>query len=681
MPLRSIACLLALAVASSGCGSVWAEPIFGGAGSGSGGAEDSSGTDDAPSPTASWCDESTWPNGVVPTADTDVVIESGQRVLVDCDAEAARIEVHAGGELFASREVPTTLTIHGNLVTRGRLDWGIPDDRIEDVDAQIVFADVDDDRFVGTPSAFVGDQAGPTRLTPIAVVADDVGLWVLGDGELLAAGRDVRSWGVLLDDVGPGDATFELDAATGWHAGDRVVLTPTAATAEPEFDAQSEERLVAAVDGNVVSLATPPDHTHRGCASCQRRGEAALLHRNVVIRSAGNEAHAHILVAESGRLQLDGVELRWLGPAWSAPRCGSPPRRAPIWFHQQHDDSRGSFVRHTSIWGGKSGSITVERSHGIEITDIFAYASDGPAFDLAIDTSACANRCDDEDDFAPRDVVFDRALAVAIGVVPRAEDCAPISHRHAAFVLGGGEGSGCRGCVAAGIAAGPSQGGDASGFHWPERGGSPSVFADCVAHDADAHGIFLWHAAVQLQGPFAGVSLWSLGKAGIAFSGRNTGARFSDVTISDTAAPSVTVASAGPSGASPLAAAVVDDLQVVTPIVAHDGPFEVAAVRFSGAVSPAVTNAPGSCPDGDPDDPADETCPRAWLRLVAPEFPAGTVPFAFGTPANHHTVWEIRGFEHPDYPDVPADFDLYRADAAIEGGVAAPEFDAWLVPR
>jgi hypothetical protein len=189
----------------------------------------------------------------------------------------------------------------------------------------------------------------------------------------------------------------------------------------------------------------------------------------------------------------------------------------------------------------------------------------------------------------------------------------------------------------------------------------------------------------MVQGPFAGVSLWSLGKTGVAFSGRATGASFTNVAIADTAAPSVTVGSGASAerdaGASPLTSALVDDLRVVTPIAPHIAPFEVVGVRFSGVVSPAVTNESFECVGGDPDDPEDEACPRAWLRLVDPEFAVGTVPFAFGIPANHHTVWEIRGFAHPDYPELPNDFDLYRADADVEGGYAAPELDAWLVPR
>jgi hypothetical protein len=56
-------------------------------------------------------------------------------------------------------------------------------------------------------------------------------------------------------------------------------------------------------------------------------------------------------------------------------------------------------------------------------------------------------------------------------------------------------------------------------------------------------------------------------------------------------------------------------------------------------------------------------------------------PFLFGWHQNRHSVWEVRGFSHPDYPNVPADFDLYRRDNEVTGGRYDAEFDAWLVPR
>lgn len=61
--------------------------------------------------------------------------------------------------------------------------------------------------------------------------------------------------------------------------------------------------------------------------------------------------------------------------------------------------------------------------------------------------------------------------------------------------------------------------------------------------------------------------------------------------------------------------------------------------------------------------------------------PAGILPFDFGQTFNFHSLWEIRGFSSPDYPDLPADFDLYRSDNEVEGGSCFAPFDAWLVPR
>ncbi len=57
------------------------------------------------------------------------------------------------------------------------------------------------------------------------------------------------------------------------------------------------------------------------------------------------------------------------------------------------------------------------------------------------------------------------------------------------------------------------------------------------------------------------------------------------------------------------------------------------------------------------------------------------MPFDFGNHVNKYSVWEVRGFSHPDYPTLPANFDLYRRDNQVAGGSYYAVFDAWLVPR
>src|SRR5690606_1174125 len=117
--------------------------------------------------------------------------------------------------------------------------------------------------------------------------------------------------------------------------------------------------------------------------------------RNVVVRSADDTAHAHVMVAHRGVLQLDAVELRWLGPARPC-SGGAPERRAPIWFHQQHDAADASFVRHVSIWGGDNHFLMQEMSHGVEVLDVAGYDTFGVGFSLFYDNANCGTKCGDE---------------------------------------------------------------------------------------------------------------------------------------------------------------------------------------------------------------------------------------------------------------------------------------------
>src|SRR6185503_15964611 len=155
-----------------------------GAGAGAGGTGGSvpvggCGTD-ANAPKRSFCDPATW-GGKALSAATDVVV-SGD-VIVDCNAEVKSIEVPQGATLRASRTKASTLTIHGNLVVQGRLDYGTPDDRVCGVNAEIVFQGMNDQNYVGTPSPTVQNGGTPGVFpkpldVPLKVVPSDYGVWI-----------------------------------------------------------------------------------------------------------------------------------------------------------------------------------------------------------------------------------------------------------------------------------------------------------------------------------------------------------------------------------------------------------------------------------------------------------------------------------------------------------------------
>jgi hypothetical protein len=628
----------------------------------------------------SWCDPATW-GGAVPDADTDVVIPDGI-VVVDCDAEARTVTIEAAGTLRAGRSKRNTLTMHGNLVVLGTLDYGTPDDRVGDgTTAEIVFQGMDDEAYLGTPDAPPVDKHTPVD-TPMAVVASDVGLWVMQSGRFLAAGAPKKAWSKLVDGAGPGDATFEVEDASGWRAGDRVALTPTATLAETDPFAQLDEGVVESVEGNVITLQQPPAFEHLGCDGCTRRGEAANLTRNVVVRSFDDTAHAHVLAADKGLIQIDSVELRWLGPA-RACSGGEPSRRAPLYFHQQRWDADASFVRHASIWGGENHFLMLEMSHGVEVVDVAGYDTYGTGFALFYDNSACGTFCQDDEERPSQGTVFDQVLAAFVGIHERVEGCLTISHRHSGFIVSGGEGSGCRGCVATGVGHNGS-GADVSGFEWAEGGsGRPLdfTFDDSVAHDNKGHGAFIWHNGGNSQEPYENNAFWSNTDYGIHWGAYGNAYVLQTFEASDNGFASVGIKAVPADDRARLDGATVDDLQVLSYVSVQQRVNLLRDLTFSGDRPIGVSQVHEACDQGDPDDPADPDCVRVWLRFENPKFPAGVTPFDFGQTFNKHSVWEVRGFQSVDYPDLPADFDLYRADNEVPGGSYHADFDAWLVPK
>ncbi len=636
----------------------------------------------------SWCNPVTW-GGTVPAATDAVTISNA--VVLDCSAEVGSLTIVAGGKLSASRSSASTLTLHGNLVVKGELDYGTPTDRISDgVVAEIVFKGMQDQNYVGTPSEFVCGtddlndcEFGPPQDTALTVVSSDVGLWIVDDGVFTGAGQLKKAWSKLTEGAGAGDATFGVVDATGWRAGDRVMLTPSASIAIAGYAKQFDERQIASVAGNTVTLAQAPTYAHTGCADCIRRADAANLSRNVIVRSFDASAHAHIMVANRGVVQLDSVELRWLGPAHDCTRAEEPMRRAALYFHQQGDASEPSFVRHAAIWGGKREFFHAETSNGIEVTDVAGYDGQGDGFVRDFDNSACGLRCIEPQDGlgVVRRVHFREVLAAKVAVANRPEGCAAIGLARG-ITAGGGD---TLDSVATGIAYNYRDFGNEAAITWSEvrAGHSPvDLFDRNVAHNNGGNGISNWQNNTANDTPFADNQSWSNGANGFLHGAYGNSVAFANLTAVDNGGRSFGIKSTMmDANRKRIDGGVVDDVGPILYTFVPDFPVTMSDLKFTGDRSPAFTQVHDSCVGGNENDPADGSCIRAWLRLEHPTIPAGTVPFDFGDHVNKYSLWEVRGFSHPDYPALPANFDLYRRDNQVPGGSYYPAFDAWLVPR
>jgi hypothetical protein len=631
---------------------------------------------------SSWCDPSTW-GGSVPDATTDVLIPAGKMVTMDCDAIARTVEIAAGGGLRADRQHSSTLLVHGNMIVRGRLDYGTFDDRVAaDASAQLVFTGMDDRSIVGTPSDPDVDVATPS------VEPSDVGLWVVDDGVVTAAGQRKRSWTSLVADAARGERRIDVAESNGWRAGDQIFVSPTSPigiTSYTDFD----DGTIAGVSGSTIGLAEPLAHEHLGCEDCLRRAEVGNLTRNVVIRSLDATAHAHVFVAGAGVVQLDSVELRWLGPE---PRCGGendPPaeRRKAIYFYRQGHASNRSFLCHTSIWGGANGFYAQEGSHGIAVQDVVGYDAPGTAFHVFNQDEGCTGACDPWQE-APRGTVLTHVLAARVAVPRRPADCERIAHSFAAFALGGGDDSGCDECVVAGLAQGIGHG--LAGFRLTALDTRDFTFRDNRAHHIDGFGVFMRETSCKPREIHGGLSLWTLERAGFHWE-RSGCQSFADVTIFDSVGPSLEY-SARPADERPrIAQMQLDDLHLGEPArPTLDNPTVFRDLSFTGTRDVAITQRQETCGREDDEDPPpeqfeptseEEGCIAVSARFENVTFDAGVQrPLWFGWPGNFHTQWTVVDFDHPAHPLVPRTFTLHRRDNQVEGGCYHEGFDAWLVP-
>jgi hypothetical protein len=268
--------------------------------------------------------------------------------------------------------------------------------------------------------------------------------------------------------------------------------------------------------------------------------------------------------------------------------------------------------------------------------------------------------------------------------VPEREgDCARIEHRLAGMMVSGGEGSGARDSVVVGLGW-DGTGEDMAGFGWAEGGsGRPSdfTFSGNTAHNNAGHGALVWHNTERAQRAYDRNEMWSNDGYGVHWGAYQNTFGFTSSVFVDNGLASIGAKAIPFDATARMSRSTVDDIVVLAYVFIQDRVATFSDVTFTGARPTGVTQIHDPCTAGNESDPTDPDCLRVWLRFDRAVFPAGMKPFEFGHSLNKHSVWEVRGFSSPDYPSLPADFDLYRPDNAVAGGAYFSPFDAWLVPR
>ena len=299
-----------------------------------------------------WSDPATWPDGRIPQAGDAVTIARGMDVTLDVDAPALRSLTIAGTLRFAD-ERDIALQTEWIYVRGGELQIGTQADPFTH-NATITLTNT-------VPGEDVNSMG-------------DRGIMLMR-GTLNLHGNRENSWTKLTRTVPAGGKEIEVLDASEWRVGDRIVLAST--DYNPR---QAEQRTIAAIYGNTITLDAPLEYMHFGAITygVDERGEVGLLSRNIRIQASEDAEQTyfggHIMAMVSSRVFVSGVELSRMGQHMTLARY-------PMHWHLI-GEGEGQYIRNSSIHDTYSRCVTVHGTNNVRVENNVTFNTVGHCFFL-----------------------------------------------------------------------------------------------------------------------------------------------------------------------------------------------------------------------------------------------------------------------------------------------------------
>ena len=391
-----------------------------------------------------WSDPSVWSNNRVP--EVDDVVTVGHAVTFDLTVSPRMADIYINGSLVFDPAKTTKLVTNRNIVVRGRL---VMEPANPNVEQFIQFVEVDE-------RAFVGGGMDP------ATTPNDVGMWVIGDGQLQIAGSSKTSWTSMAGAASQGATSVTLkDAPAGWRVGDTIMIAPNE---PPTVGAQSyqgfDERVITGISGNTISFAQGLSRP-KLLVNNKWTAEVGNLSRNVRIEGTTtprpfendwedrdrHNGNSHILIHSTKTQMISNAQLRYMGSGGVDEAIKQPNfklGRYAIHMHMMGEASRGSVIDGVVVRDANFHSFVTHASNGVTLRNNIAYKVKSAAFwwdphDLDKNSDS-------------HDIVWDHNLVA--NTTPR--------HYGMSFFLLGGVGNKAINNVAVGIQGSGEQG----GFAW-----------------------------------------------------------------------------------------------------------------------------------------------------------------------------------------------------------------------
>ena len=329
-----------------------------------------------------WSEPSTWEHGRIPAAGDRVTIRPGHAVTFDGRVATPIRSIRIAGTLEFDPDRDTLLTV-------GLIEIGEAGSGPEGHERMGEMGDAGPGRaslLVGKPGQPI--SVGHTATIRLAMVEgldpEDCPAIVCHGGRMEFHGAPVGpTWVKLAETVKAGGSSVRLSRPVeGWKSGDRVIVTATrrqydrneALTPKVLQEPRTEERIIRAIEGATLTLDAPLVHPH--LATGDRRGEVALLSRNVVVESADpGGVRGHTMFHRGSLGSISFAEFRHLGKPGKLGKYS-------LHFHRAGDTMRGSSVIGASIWDSGNRWITIHGTNDLVVRDCVGYRSAGHGFFL-----------------------------------------------------------------------------------------------------------------------------------------------------------------------------------------------------------------------------------------------------------------------------------------------------------
>ncbi|HEY7443873.1 MAG TPA: G8 domain-containing protein, partial [Vicinamibacterales bacterium] len=246
---------------------------------------------------ARWSDPATWPDRRVPRGGDKVTIPAGKEVVLDVSPPALGGLTIEGKLSFANNADLELITEW--VMLHGELEIGT-EARPHTRKATITLTNNIKDEDIG------GMGGANDRV--------DRGILLMG-GTLNLHGDRKNTWTKLAQTAAAGSNTVQVVDASGWRAGDEIVLAST------DFDPrQAERRTIAAIRGNTITLDRALEYMHFGKITfdVDERGEVGLLTRNIRLQASADAAEppfygGHVMAMGASKMFVEGVEFNRMG--------------------------------------------------------------------------------------------------------------------------------------------------------------------------------------------------------------------------------------------------------------------------------------------------------------------------------------------------------------------------------